>query len=369
MDSTRDPRPASPPPPAIVLQRGGDRPQRSDSVDGPARILQIGTSFFAAKTLLTAVEMGLFTALAKRPLTADGLARVLKLHSRAIPDFPDALVALGLLRRHGDGPQAVYMNTEETEIFLDRASPDYIGGILELLNARGYRYWADLTEALRSGKPQNEIKNSGKSMFQTLYERPERLEQFLNAMAGASLANFRKLATAFDFSSYGSLCDVGGASGQLACLVAAAQPHLKCVTFDLPKVTEIAQRRIREEALSDRVTAVAGDFFAEPLPRADVITMGMVLHDWDLAGKKQLIAKAYDALPEGGAFIAIETLIDDARRENAAGLLMSLNMLIEFGDAFDFSGADFETWCREAGFRNFAVLPLEGPSSAAIAYK
>ena len=113
----------------------------------------------------------------------------------------------------------------------------------------------------------------------------------------------------------------------------------------------------------------AGDFFAEPLPKADVITMGLILHDWNLDRKMHLIKAAYDALPEGGALIAIENIIDDARRENAFGLLMSLNMLIEFGDAFDFTGADFDGWCKEVGFSDTEVVPLAGPASAAIAHK
>src|SRR5580765_5242587 len=152
-------------------------------------------------------------------------------------------------------------------------------------------------------------------------------------------------------------------------MVAAANPHMRCVSFDLPKVMPIATRRIQQAGLSARVTAGTCDFFADPLPKADVITMGMILHDWNLEKKKVLIRKAYDALPQGGAFVVIEALIDDARRENAFGLMMSLNMLIEFGDAFDYSGADFAGWCREAGFKKFEVIPLAGPSSAAVAYK
>ena len=121
--------------------------------------------------------------------------------------------------------------------------------------------------------------------------------------------------------------------------------------------------------MADRIKVVEGDFFKDHLPKADVVTMGNILHDWNLEKKKVLIEKAYDALPEGGAFIAIENLIDDARRENAFGLLMSLNMLIEFGDAFDYTGANFREWCGEAGFQQFEFINLSGPSSAAIAYK
>lgn len=335
----------------------------------PSHIMQIGMGFFASKTLLSAVELKLFTALARQPMTGAEIARSLALSDRAVPDFPDALVALGLLERAGNGPEARYSNTPETALFLDSDSPAYVGGILEMANARLYRYWGDLTEALRTAKPQNETKHSGEAMFTKLYEVPERLEQFMNAMSGISAGNFRTLAQKFDFSNYRTLCDVGGATGLLSCMVAAAQPHMICTSFDLPNVVPIVTRKIAEAGLSDKVKAVGGDFFADPLPRADVITMGMILHDWNLEKKKRLIAKAYDALPAGGAFIAIEALIDDERRQNAFGLLMSLNMLIEFGDAFDYTGADFEGWCRAAGFRRFAVMPLAGPSSAAVAYK
>jgi hypothetical protein len=206
-------------------------------------------------------------------------------------------------------------------------------------------------------------------MFEELYREPARLEQFLNAMSGISGANFRALAERFDFGPYRTLCDVGGAAADLSCAVAARHPHLRCLSFDLPIVEPIARAAIARRGLADRVTPVAGDFFRDPLPRADVVTMGMILHDWNLERKKALIRAAYDALPEGGAYVVVEHLIDDERRENAFGLLMSLNMLIEFGDAFDYTAADFRGWCAEAGFRRVDVLPLGGPASAAVAYK
>lgn len=335
----------------------------------PSQIMQIGMGFFASKTLLSAVELGLFTELARKPQTAPEIAKTLGLHPRAVPDFPDALVALGFLHRTGDGPGGVYSNTPETAAFLDRDSPDYIGGILEMANARLFRFWADLAEALKTGLPQNETKTSGEPMFAKLYEVPERLEQFMNAMSGISAGNFRAFARDFDFSRYRTLCDVGGATGQLSCMVAAANAHMHCTSFDLPKIVPIAARKIEQAGLSDRVKAVGGDFCVDPLPKADVITMGMILCDWNLDKKKMLIRKAYEALPPGGAFVVIEALIDDARRTNAFGLLMSLNMLIEFGDAFEYSGSDFFGWCRKAGFREFKIMPLTGPSSAAVAYK
>jgi hypothetical protein len=335
----------------------------------PARILEIGRGFMSAKVLVTAVKLGLFDALADGPLTGGQIRERLGLHPRAIPDFPDALLALGLLARDGDGAEARYANTAETGRFLVRRSDTYVGGILEMYNDRLFRFWANLEDGLRTGKPQNEIRDTGASMFEELYRDPARLEQFMNAMSGISRGNFVQLAERFDFGPYRTLCDVGGAAADLSCAIAARHPHLQCTSFDLPVVEPIARAAIARRGLADRVRTATGDFFRDPLPKADVVTMGMILHDWNLERKQALIRAVHAALPDGGAFIVVEHLIDDARRENVFGLLMSLNMLIEFGDAFDYTAADFRGWCTAAGFRRFAVVPLGGPASAAVAWK
>jgi len=335
----------------------------------PDQILQIGMGFWPSKTLLSAVELGLFTILADGPQTGAALEDALGLHPRATWDFLDTLVALGLLGRAGDGAGARYMNTPATALYLDRGSPHYVGGLLEMANARLYPFWGDLTAALKTGQPQNEVKRNGKAMFDELYADPARLEQFMGAMSGVSRGNFEAFANKFDFSPFASHTDIGGATGQLASIVQARHPHLASRTLDLPVVRPIAERQIKAAGLEGRVEAGDVDFFSEEFPEADLITMGMILHDWNLEHKKMLIAKAYRALPEGGAFVAIENIIDDARRDNAFGLMMSLNMLIEFGEAFDFTGADFTSWCLEAGFSRCEILPLGGPASAAIAWK
>jgi hypothetical protein len=331
--------------------------------------MEVGLGFWPAKVLLSAVELGVFTTLGNQAMTGPDLQRTLGLHSRANPDFFDTLVALRFLDRDGEGPEARYRNTPETALFLDRKSPRFIGGFLEMANARLYPFWGDLTEALRTGKPQNEIKHTGAPVFAELYSKPERLEQFMDAMSGISAANFRTFAEKFDFSRYRTMCDVGGATGQLSMFVAERHGHMTCVSLDLPEATRIAARTIAAAGLADRVSAQNIDFFNEALPKADVISMGMILHDWNLEKKLHLVRAAYDALPPGGAFVVIENLIDDARRENAFGLMMSLNMLIEFGDAFDFTGADFKGWCEDVGFETFDVIHLAGPASAGVAYK
>lgn len=335
----------------------------------PSRILDVGLGFWQSRTLLSAVELGIFTLLGNKSMKGEDIGKELGLHPRGIWDFLDGLVALGFLERKGDGMDGKYSNTKLTLVYLDKNSPNYIGGILEMASTRLFCYWNDLTEALKTGKPQNETKHNEEPIFDVLYRDPAKLEEFMRAMTGLSARNFESFAEKFDFSSYKTLCDIGGATGQLSILVAKANPHIRCITFDLPAVEPIAKKYIQNSGLADRVRTASGSFFEDPLPNADIITMGMILHDWNLEKKMHLIRSAYEALPEGGAFVAIENIIDDARRENAFGLMMSLNMLIEFGDAFDFTGADFSKWCIEAGFKDTQILPLAGPASAAIAYK
>jgi len=335
----------------------------------PSHIMQTATAFWASKVLLTAVEFDLFTVLGDGSMTAAQLGEKLGIHPRGTYDFFDALVAQGFLDRDGDGADGRYRNTHNTSAFLDRNSPRYIGGLPEMLNARLFGFWNHLGEALRTGQPQNEAKHGRKPIFEEIYGDQAGLGQFLEAMTGFQAANFQLLAEKFDFSRYHTVSDIGGALALLSCTVGRRHPHLTFTSFDVPAVAQHAQQRIDIAGMQDRIKAVSGDFFVDDLPKADVITMGNILHDWNLEKKKVLIKKAYDALPEGGAFIVIENLIDDARRENVFGLLMSLNMLIEFGDAFDYTGENFREWCSEAGFKRFEIVGLAGPTSAAVAYK
>ena len=335
----------------------------------PGPILQTAFAFWSSKVLLTAVQFGAFTKLGDRRMTGAELGAELGLHERGISDFFDALVAMRFLDREGDGPSGRYFNTPASALYLDASSPRYVGGWLVMLNDRLFKFWHDLPEALLTGRPQNEIKHGQKGIFEELYAELPKLEQFMGAMTGLSLINFEAFSAKFDFSNFRTLCDVGGATGLLCIEVAKKHPHLRCTSFDLPPVEPIAQKHIAAAGLSDRLATASGDFFIDPLPKADIITMGMILHDWNLDKKMHLIRSAYDALPPGGALVAIEALIDDARRENLFGLLMSLNMLIEFGDAFDYTGADFRGWCSEVGFQRFEAMHLAGASSAAIAYK
>lgn len=330
----------------------------------PAKIMQLGTGFWGSKTLLSAIELGLFTELAKGPLDAAALTKRLQLHPRSARDFFDALVALGMLKRIGQR----YANTVETALFLDRAKPSYVGGILEMCNARLYRFWGSLTEGLRTGKAQNEVK-TGEDFFGTLYADPQRLEGFLKAMTGLSVGSAQIIAKKFPWKKYGTFVDVGCAQGGVAVEIALAHKHLTGSGMDLPVVRPVFEAYAQARGVAQRLRFHPGDFFKDPLPKCDVIVMGHILHDWNLNDKMMLLRKAYDAVPANGALIVHEALIDDARKQNAFGLLMSLNMLIETHGGFDFTGADCRKWMKDAGFKRTRVERLAGPDGMVVGFK
>lgn len=330
----------------------------------PDHILQTGLAFWASKTLLTAVEMEIFTDLAKHPGDLASVQGRMGLHPRGARDFLDALVALGFLKREN----GIYSNTPETDVFLDKAKPSYIGGILEMANHRLFRFWGELTTAVRTGESQNESKG-GHDPFKALYADPAKLREFLRAMSGVSRGANMTIAKQFSWADYKSCADIGTAQGDLVTQITLAHPHLRGIGFDLPEVGPIFEEYITVNGLADRVSFTGGSFFTDELPKADVLLFGHILHDWDLETKLMLLRKAYAALPEGGAVIVYDSIIDDERKQNAFGLLMSLNMLIETPGGFDYTGADCIGWMQQVGFKDCRVEHLVGPDSMVIGIK
>jgi precorrin-6B methylase 2 len=327
-------------------------------------IMQFGLGFWASKVLLSAVELDLFTELAAAPLDGETLRQRLGLHSRGARDFFDALVALGLLGRQGD----IYFNTPAADLHLDRNKPCHVGGWLQLANTQHYPAWGSLIEALRTGKPQNGI-TDGEDLFDSVYSDPARLAAYARAMTGHSLPSASALARRFPWARYCTLIDIGTAEGGAPVEISRVHPHLTGGGFDLPPVRPVFKTNVQEYGLEDRLEFYAGDFLREPLPSADVLVMGHILHDWNLEVKRKLLAKAHAALPKGGALIVYDQMIDDERRTNAAGLLMSLNMLVRTQGGFDYTGADCIGWMRAAGFAEVRHEHLSGPHSMVVGIK
>ncbi len=282
-------------------------------------------------------------------------------HERGARDFFDALVALGLLERR-DGR---YHNTPETDCYLDCNGSSYIGEFLHFANERLYTTWGSLTEALKTGEPQSGIRQ-GEDIFDLVYADTAAIAKYARAMTGGSLHVARTLARRFPWADYRTFIDIGTAEGGVPVAIAGAHPHLNGGGFDLPSVRPVFEAYVQQHGLGDRLRFHAGDFFKEPLPSADVLVMGHILHDWDLEGKRNLLAKARKALSKGGLLIVYDQVIDDERRENAAGLLMSLNMLVRTRGGYDYSGTDCIDWMREAGFMQVRCEHLCGPYSMIV---
>jgi SAM-dependent methyltransferase len=329
----------------------------------PDRILEVSYAFWQSKALLSAVELDVFTVLAAGPLDLEMLTSRAGIHGRGARDFFDALVALGLLHRDLDGR---YGNQPDTDRYLDRRKPTYIGGLLEHLNARHYQNWSLLTSALRTGAPQSGALATGS--YPALYADKSTQQVFLHGMTAGSLLAARSLAMKFPWSRYKSVIDIGSAQGCVPVEIARVHPHITGGGFDLPAVASAFASYVQKHHLSDRLQFYPGDFFSDPLPEADVIVMGRILHNWDLPTKKLLLKKAYQALSPGGALIVYDSLIDDARRV-PHGLLSSLNMLIETAGGFEYTGAECKNWMRQAGFHETRSESLGDVHTAVIGIK
>ncbi|MBV9141860.1 MAG: nuclear transport factor 2 family protein [Pseudonocardiales bacterium] len=330
------------------------------------QILRLGLGFWSAKALLVAVELGVFTELAVQPLDAETLRVKLGLHERSARDFFDALVALKVLDREN----GLYRNTPASAAVLDESDPEqYLGDLLQFMNNQSYPSWGNLKPALQTGLPQNDARDGESELFDVLYPNPEPLRNFLRAMASGAMGAIHALVERFPWEKYATVADVGCAKGALLSRVLRRHPHLSGVGLDLPPVGPIFAETAEQFGLVDRMRFVAGSFFTDPLPSADVIVLGHVLHDWDLKTKRMLLEKAYKVLPDGGTVVIYEFLIDDDRRHNTLGLLMSLHMLLVSSGGFDYTGADCVGWLSDAGFRDCYVEHLWGPESMVVGTK
>jgi ketosteroid isomerase-like protein/SAM-dependent methyltransferase len=334
--------------------------------DAPDRIIQLGMGFMAARALFSAVELGLFTELAREPMDAEQVRARFGLHERGIRDFLDALVALGLLERE-DGR---YRDAPATAIFLDHTKPDaYLGDFLSFAAARWYFSWARLTDTLRAGRSLAYSVPDGASAFDLIYADRELTGAFQRAMAGGSLGAATALGERFPWSQVRTVADVGCSNGPLLARLLGRHPHLSGIGFDLPAVEKDFHTTMAEAGLGGRAAFVAGDFRTHPLPAADVLILGHVLLDWEPPVKRMLLRKAYDALPPGGTLLIYDLLIDDERRRHAFGLLISLHMMVDLPGGGEYTGAQARRWLAEAGFAEARVEPLAGPEALIVARK
>ena len=329
----------------------------------PKHILDTAFAFRASKVLLTAVELGVFKSLASGPQTAGALTRTLGLQGRGAEDFFDALVALDFLDRDNNG---LYANTLESSAYLDSNSTEYIGDLIEYLNGRVYPTWNFLAQALREGAPQRGPAASGG--FRIFYKDLDEFDFFLKGMSGGSRLAGRALAKQFPWQSYNTVIDIGSAQGCVAAELAKAHRHLSGGGFDLEELRDPFESFVRSCGFDDRLKFFSGNFFADPLPTADVLILGRILHDWSVPQRELLLRKAHAALSDNGALIVYEAFIDDLRRK-PGGLLSSLNMLLQTNDGSEFTTRECRASMQEMGFGDTYVIRLTDTHTAVVGTK
>ena len=322
-------------------------------------LLKIHMLYWPSQVILTAVELDLFATLGEQSLTAEQISNKVGIMLHCSYDFLDALVALRFLQREGDGKDAKYKNFAGIPKMLDK----HTGFMIE-----GYKYWSRLKDALTIGKCLAGIKEEQDQQVDeiyanTYYSDQIRLQEFHNAMDSLQEDNFNNLVKAFDFSIYNTMLDIGSGSCLLSKIVNKHYPKLRITNFDLPNAFP------KISGQNENIFYISGDFFKTNLPQSDLITMCNVLHNWGSEKKMILLRKAYNSLTAGGVLIIVENIIDDLRRVNAHSLMMSLNMLIEFGEGSNSTCYDFNILTQNIGFKDFKFIQLTGQSGAFIAYK
>jgi acetylserotonin N-methyltransferase len=305
--------------------------------------------FRLSKAVFTAVSLGIFDRLHERPATGDELARELGLQPHALERLLGACTGAGLLSKSGDR----YSNRRVATRFLRVKSPETLSGYLLYSDRILYRLWGRLPDALREGTNRwTQEFGSREGIFEHFFSSEEDKRTFLAGMHGQGLLSSPATAIAFDLGRYHRLVDLGGASGHLALEAVRRWPRLRATVFDLPAVVPVAKRYVEEAGLSERVDVAAGDFFKDPLPPADLYAMGRILHDWSEEKVAFLLRKVRDALPEGGALLICEKILNPEKDGPTSAMLQSLNMLV-CTEGRERTAAEYEALAKAAGFGRF----------------
>lgn len=322
-------------------------------------LLLIGWSFVRGHLLMSAVELGLFEELGKDPGTAEELTVRLGLHERGARDFLDALTALGLLERDG----RTYRNSPVAAQHLVPDRPGFVGGFLAMTTRFMGTGWDGMTAMLRTGEPHGH--DAGAVPFDEVFRDPQRLRLFLSAMDSLNGAIGPELARRYDWSRHTSFVDVGGARGNLAATLLLAHPHLAGGVFDRPVMGPFLEELARERGTAGRLAFHGGDFNTDPLPEADVLVFGNVLHDLPVATRRSLIAQAARRIPPGGAVVVYDPMLDDERRV-MDNLVLSMIMMVQSPAGNEYTPAECRSWMEDAGLRVEEVFALPAHATAVV---
>lgn len=326
----------------------------------PTPLMQLVAGVWGFKTLAVGIEFGLFTRLAGgRAITVTEAAAEFGMDERPADLLLAASASLGLLEKAGAG----YRNSELAEQFLVEGRPYYFGAQIRYSDLRTYLPWHRIGEALRSNRPLTWDPQQQQSMFDT--NDPKLVAEFWDAMFSTSRFTAHALADAYDFGAHHRLLDVGGGAGAFPIELCQRLPQLRATILDLPHVCARAEERIADADLTGRIGTVAGDFLADPtLPDGhDVILLSMIMHDWDEATNRALLARCHAALPSGGAIVISELLLNEERTGPPEAALMGMNMLVETEGGKNYSGAEYAIWLDDAGFVDARVVAFDAPGA------
>ena len=325
----------------------------------PAIVLDLIEAFRRSKTMFTAVAMGVFDRLAEGPATAAELAG--SANPETTERLLDACVSLSLLRKVEDR----YENTDVADTYLRRSGPQTLAGYVLYSDRVLFRLWANLEDAVREGTNRwEQTFGFHGDLFAHFFRTEEAQRDFLMGMHGLGLLSSPTIVTAFDLRSFHRLVDLGGATGHLARAAKERYPHLRAAVFDLPSAVEFAKRLFP----MDDVEFVAGDFFKDPLPEADLYALARILHDWSEEKIRRLLERIHARLPEGGGVLIVEKLLDDGKAAPVAAHMQSLNMLV-CTEGKERSLPEYEMLLREAGFAHVEAKRTGTPLDAVLARK
>lgn len=311
-------------------------------------ILRLGNAFCESQALLTAAELDVFGALHGRPATAGEVAAGLGLPGRGVRDLLDLLTGLGLLVREGGH----YRNSAAADAHLVPGRAEYVGGFLRGARANLYPVWGGLTETLRTGEPR-----TGAAEFAEMFTDPDAVARYAGIQDGVLRPLVSQIVELVDWAARRSVLDVGGCQGTLMAALVHAHAGLEGHVFDLPGMRPVFDERMRATGAGDRVRFHAGDFFADPLPAADVVVLGHVLHNWDLGRREHLVRSAFAALPPGGLLVVHDRMLDD-EKPVVDNLVASLMMALVTQEGAEYPVSELVELAGGAGFGSVTSHPL-----------
>jgi acetylserotonin N-methyltransferase len=331
----------------------------------PTPVTDLIDAFRRSKTMFTAVSMGVFDILAAGPADLDSLAQQLKAQPGSLARLLDACAGLGFLRKQ-DGK---YANEPVADVYLTTNSPRALIGYIRYSDAVLYRMWEHLDDAVREGSHRwRQTFDFDGPIFSHFFRTDESMRTFMRGMHGFGLLSSPAVAAAFDLSGFHRIVDLGGGTGHLVIAACERYPQLRGAIFDLPRVVELAREPVGESSAKDRIELLPGDFFTDALPAADLYTVCRILHDWNEEKIETLLRKIHTALPEGGALMVAERLLDDDKTGPSNAAMQSLNMLI-CTEGRERNFAEYESLLRRAGFAKVEARRTGKPVDAVMAWK